>query len=232
MQVTWLGQAGVLLVHQGIRIMIDPYMSNSLEEENGVGYQRMVPIQTEFLVAPDVLVITHIHEDHMDLQTIDQLLKGSVVTVMAPLGVIRVLRERKYENIAYVMLVPEVEVTILGIEFRGMPAVHSDLEAVGIEIFANGVCIYHMGDTLYHPDMIRAQNKPVDCLLIPINGKGNNMNEVDAARMTKAISPKRVYPIHWDMFENYKGNVEVFKKLMADSEIVVIQEPAYNTFDL
>jgi L-ascorbate metabolism protein UlaG (beta-lactamase superfamily) len=88
-----LGQAGILLKgrpEDGF-IVIDPYLTKSIEESNP---------ETEFIrayspvLSPEMLqgingvVITHEHDDHMDLLTLDKIAAGSedtVFTVPAPL---------------------------------------------------------------------------------------------------------------------------------------------------
>ena len=49
-----------------------------------------------------------------------------------------------------------------------------------------------------------------DLLMLPINGVGNNMNAVDAARLTRSLRPRLVMPMHWDMFKAYGCDVESF----------------------
>ena len=34
MKITWLGQAGLLIQTQGVKVMIDPYLSDSVEKIN------------------------------------------------------------------------------------------------------------------------------------------------------------------------------------------------------
>ena len=95
MQGIWLGQAGFLFTAEdGMTVMIDPYMSNLLEERDGPAFHRQVPIRPEFIKTPDVLVLTHCHDDHMDLATLDQIFGEKRMTVLAPANVWPVLRSR------------------------------------------------------------------------------------------------------------------------------------------
>ena len=72
MNLTWLGQAGYYLVSPGgLRIMIDPYLSDALCRAQGEDFLREVPIDPAWCQAEtDVLVITHCHADHMDFETL------------------------------------------------------------------------------------------------------------------------------------------------------------------
>ena len=66
MKVTYLGQAGLLFEHEGFRIMLDPYLSDSvakIEPQN----RRRVPVDERFFaIRPDVMIFTHNHADHYD----------------------------------------------------------------------------------------------------------------------------------------------------------------------
>ena len=70
MKITWLGQAGLMLETEGVCIIVDPYLSNSvaaIEPHN----ERRVPVDERFLsVTPDILVLTHNHLDHTDPETL------------------------------------------------------------------------------------------------------------------------------------------------------------------
>ena len=74
----WLGQAGFWLDLFGSRVLIDPYLSNSLGEKyenTEFPHIRMVevPVTPQELPRPDVVLITHAHGDHMDSQTLRPL---------------------------------------------------------------------------------------------------------------------------------------------------------------
>ncbi|MBM4156167.1 MAG: hypothetical protein FJ221_14250 [Lentisphaerae bacterium] len=64
MKATWLGQSGYLLEGGGVRLAIDPYLSDAVERAQGL--KRLVPPPcTVAELAPDVLLITHDHLDHL-----------------------------------------------------------------------------------------------------------------------------------------------------------------------
>ena len=47
MKVTWLGQAGLLFERDGVKIMIDPYLSDSVEKYEPKNYRRQ-PVNEDF----------------------------------------------------------------------------------------------------------------------------------------------------------------------------------------
>ena len=44
----------------------------------------------------------------------------------------------------------------------------------------------------------------MDCVFLPVNGVGNNMNMEDAARFAEAIGAKRAVPVHVGLFDSLK----------------------------
>ncbi len=226
----WLGQAGFLLeVEDGTTVMIDPYLSNSLEERYGSVYHRAVPLCTEYIRSPDILVLTHCHEDHMDLATLDRLFGEKRMTVLAPFSVFSILRERYPGKAEYILFTPGTEVTLGSIRFRAVFAAHSDPDSIGVVLYANGKTVYHTGDTLYHQRVLDEAAKHPDLLILPINGKGNNMNPVDAARMTKVLAPVSVLPMHWELFPELGCDVSLFTSQLsgAAAHKILIPEHFY-----
>ena len=59
MKCIWLGQAGLLFEFGEVKVMVDPYLSNSVAAVNPRNYRRM-PVDERFLnIRPDILVLTH-----------------------------------------------------------------------------------------------------------------------------------------------------------------------------
>ena len=78
----WLGQAGFVVAQGGLRIVIDPYLSDSLAEKyrgKPHDHRRMMPppVAPDKLTGIDWLLCTHGHTDHMDPGTIPPLLQAS-----------------------------------------------------------------------------------------------------------------------------------------------------------
>lgn len=229
MKLMWLGQAGYRIVtDNGTVILIDPYMSDSLHESRGESYVRTVPINSGILHAPaDVLILTHGHADHKDFGTLDVLLAGKPVNILTPLNTFLDVRSRYGGDHNYVMFDHGIEVTIHGIRFSSVYAAHSDERAIGVDIYADGKIISHAGDSMYHRCLKNEHPQGADALLLPINGWGCNMNAADAARLTRELRPKRVFPMHWDMFTAYGSDVNEFTKLFGEDSGISIEIPEY-----
>lgn len=224
MKITWLGQAGFLLETDGVRIIIDPYLTNSIGEKNPQK-NRNIPIAPCFLDSkPDVICITHNHIDHLDKPSIDALLKEKTgALLLSPLSCWSEMR--KYEGQNAVLFDEGTEWSFGNVVFKAVKAVHSDEKAIGVLIRAENKTIYFTGDTLYSEKVLRAVEKEeIDAVFLPINGKGNNMNDTDAARFAKKIKAKRVYPMHYGMFD------EIDPKSFACENARIMN--VYETFDL
>lgn len=235
MKLYWLGQAGFYLVaDHGTAIMIDPYMSDSLWQDRGEKYHREVPINEEFLKAKvDVMVITHAHADHMDFATLDQVFAvNHGMAVMAPRNVLSQLRARYGELENYMLFEPGVEITMNGILFRASYACHSDECPIGVIIEGEGKVLCHTGDTMFHTRLKTELPVEADLLMLPINGMGNNMNAVDAARLTRSLRPRLVMPMHWDMFKAYGCDVEPFCSQLDGAAQRILTPPQYEAIAL
>ena len=71
----WLGQGGFIFkAPDGTIVVIDPYLSNSVETEKKGAYKRMVPIPTQpHDIVANVVLCTHDHFDHADPDTLKQI---------------------------------------------------------------------------------------------------------------------------------------------------------------
>lgn len=208
MKITWLGQAGLLFEKDGFRILIDPYLSDSVVRVNPKNYRR-VPIDERFLkIQPDVFICTHNHLDHYDPDTAPVYLKREQpMTVLFPRSVFDAALPLKGVH-NFVLFDRHTEWTEHGIRFRSVKAVHSDDAAVGVLIDDGEKNYYVTGDTLYSEEIFSDLHKPVDVLFLPINGVGNNMNMTDAARFAAKVGAKKTVPLHFGMFDEL--NPELF----------------------
>ncbi len=205
MKITWLGQAGLLFETNGIKIIVDPYLSDSCHKVNQKLVRRY-PVEERFLhVVPDVIVLTHNHLDHTDPESLGYYLKGSPVTVLASRNAWENVRKMGGDH-NYVMFNCGTEFTIRGITFRAVYAEHSDEYAVGVVFRANGTCYYVTGDTLYNQKVFDSLKEQVDVVFLPINGKGNNMNAADAVRFAKKTGAKKAVALHFGLFDDMDGS--------------------------
>lgn len=202
MKITWLGQAGLLFETNNMKIMVDPYLSNSVEKINPNNYRR-VPVEERFFeVKPDIMIFTHNHLDHYDPETVKHFInEKTAITVLAPNSVWNEVRKFGGKQNNYVAFNRRTEWTEAGIRFSAVKAEHSDDYAVGVIMEAEGKKYYITGDTLYNEDIFGDLPGDIDYVFVPVNGLGNNMNMTDAKRFCERIGAKAV-PMHCGLFDN------------------------------
>lgn len=228
----WLGQSGYLLQWNEKRVLIDPYLSDSLTKKYLTTEKPHTRI-SELVVKPELLknisVVTssHNHTDHLDAETLIPVLKNnsSIQFIIPEANRIFVADRVKCKNDFPIGLNDGKSVTVDGFTFHGIPAKHNEIDRdekgncryMGYVIEFGEYKIYHSGDTLWFDEMIDLL-KPfnVDVALLPINGNkperkvAGNLDCKEATALGKAINAKVAIPCHYDMFEFNTADVNEF----------------------
>ncbi len=223
MKITWLGQAGLLFETDGKKILIDPYLSDYVKTVNPANWRR-VPVDERFLaIKPDMLICTHNHLDHQDPETLPHYLTPDAhLLFFAPTGGWQAARtyggKTNYVQFNVGTTWTEGNVTITAVK-----AEHSDPDAIGVILEAEGKRYYITGDTLYNEQVFASlPDRPLDVVFLPINGVGNNMNAYDAARFATRTGAKQAVPMHFGLFDeldphifNHPGRVipEIYQEI-------------------
>lgn len=206
MKVTYLGQAGLLFEKDNFRIMIDPYLSDSVEKINPNNYRRVKVQEDIFKIQPDVMIFTHNHLDHYDPETVSNFIRpDSRVTVLAPKSVWDEVRKIGGNN-NYVLFNRHTSWTEHEMRFTAVKAEHSDPTPIGVVIDDGEKKYYITGDTLYNEEIFADIPQDVYALFLPVNGVGNNMNMTDALRFSKKVQAEKVVPIHIGMFDELSAD--------------------------
>ena len=158
----WLGQSGFLLQWNGKRVLIDPYLSDSLTKKylaTDKPHTRMseLVIRPELLKNISIATSSHNHTDHLDAETLIPVLKNNPeIKFIIPEANRDFVAERLNCNKDFpIGLNDKQSVTIDEFTFHGIPAKHNEIERD-----ANGNCkymgyviefgkykVYHSGDT-------------------------------------------------------------------------------------
>lgn len=217
MKVTWLGQAGLLFENENVKIIVDPYLSDSCERLNPDSRRRM-PIDESYLkIRPDFIICTHNHLDHLDPDSLSEYLErdGCVTVLCSENGFPEVRRFKGKHN--YVMFRPGTVFTEKGICFRSVHAEHSETTAIGVIIDDESRKYYVTGDTLYNEKIFCELPDDIFAVFMPVNGVGNNMNMTDAARFAERVGAKYTVPLHWGLFDSLDpGNFECENRVIPE----------------
>ena len=228
----WLGQSGFLLQWKDKRVLIDPYLSDSLTKKyltTDKPHTRMseLVMRPELLKNISIVTSSHNHTDHLDAETLRPVLKNNPkIKFIIPEANRDFVAERtKCESDFPIGLNDEQLITIDEFKFHGIPAKHNEIERdekgnckyMGYVVEFGKNKIYHSGDTLWFDGMVELL-KPfgVDVAILPINGNkperkvAGNLDCKEAAELGKAIGAGWVIPCHYDMFTFNTADVHDF----------------------
>ena len=203
----WLGQGGLLLISGKLRIVIDPYLSNSMRSVDRT-MKRKVKIKRKFLkVKPDMLILTNSHPDHADMATVKKYLyktRKRTVVLASEKAYHKLYSERIAGRYTNVMFEEGDEWTLGHLLVKGVRCKTDDKTAFGviIEDSYTNKQIYVAGNTLYNKYLVQELPKDIDVAYVPISGQYSTMNINDAERFAKDLSAKVVVPFHFGMFDN------------------------------
>ena len=235
MKLTWLGQHGVALESQGSLLMVDPYLLDTMRTSVGEEFGRLVPVDEKWLkVRPDMVLLTHDHIDHVDMPSLKEIITDEkTVSVASGVNAWNKVRTEIGGNHNYIMMTPGCEWTNDVFRVRAINARHSDQTGVGFVVEAEGLKIVISGDTLYFADAAKEIGEGTDIAIVVMNGKGNNMNCVDAARYCENIAAKVAIPTHWGLFKKFENDpdqperfIEETKKRGVKAAVLSIYETA------
>jgi L-ascorbate 6-phosphate lactonase len=214
----WLGQSGFAFRDpKGTVLAIDVYLTNSAERVWGLK-RLMAPVISPEEFAPDILVATHFHEDHLDIDAMPTILNNGKTKLLTPGSSIARLKEISAPTASYEQFDTGDFVVLKGITLEGVYADHGEYvpDPVGVIVEMQGIKIYFCGDTAYRPDsMQKAISCKPEIVIPPINGANGNMNSEEAAILTEKCEAKTVIPCHFWTFAEHLGNPQSFKEAMA-----------------
>lgn len=228
----WLGQSGYLIQYKGKRILLDPYLSDSLTvkyqhtEKPHVRISERV-IDPSLLPKIDIITSSHNHTDHLDAETINPILNNSpYCKLIIPEANRKFVADRLKINADFpIGLNAGESFTEDDISFYAIPAAHNELDVnedgkypyLGYIIQLGSFAIYHSGDTLNFKGIEEwiSPFKPAIALL-PINGNdpernvAGNLNAEEAVELGKKCHIPVVIPCHYDLFAFNTADVNQF----------------------
>ena len=198
--VLYVGHATTVIEIDGVRLLTDPLLRRQ------VGHlRRLVPLG-QALPAPDAVLLSHQHADHLDLPSLRRL--GQSVHLLVPRGAGWFLRRQGFRGVVEMSAGDSTSVGGLAIE--AVPAVHDGrrypygktVAALGYAV-AGSRSLYFAGDTDVFEGM--SELAGADAALVPVSGWGakvgpGHLDPTRAAEAVRLLRPRLAIPIHWGTY--------------------------------
>ena len=219
-QATWIGHSTVLIQQGGKTVLTDPVFSDRASPVSFAGPKRYTPpgLQITDLPPVDMVVISHNHYDHLDVDSIRRIGAGPLWLV--PLKNAPLLREAGIPDDRIVELDWWQSYQHEGFDITLTPAQHWSARGLydrkemlwgGWAVdFPGGFKLWYAGDTGYAPEpfqQIGERLGPFDFALIPIGGyeprgfmRTHHINPEEAVRIQREVGADRALGVHWGAF--------------------------------
>ena len=219
----YLGQSGIFCKGDSFSFMIDPYLSNSVEELEGKDLKRKIPIpfNPNQLFNLDWIFITHVHIDHCDPHTLPILEKNNPnLKFVGPEKVRKQLLKWGFPERKILKASKEKIKLSENVFINSIPAAHPKLtfaedgepNEIGWILEIENKKILFTGDTSLTEEIISFLKEylPIESGFLPVNednffrrrrGIIGNMSIREAFGLADELNIKTVFPAHWDMFE-------------------------------
>lgn len=219
MKISYHGHSVVKIDTNGKTILIDPFINGNERTDLVMANEK-----------PNVILLTHGHNDHVGdtveiAQANDSLVvaPNELANYLAWQGVdthpmhIGGAHEFEFGKVKFTQAFHGSSYITENKEiiYTGMPA--------GILFMAEGLTIYHAGDTALFGDMeLIGKRHPIDIAFLPI-GDNFTMGPEDAAYAVSLLKPKIVVPIHYDTFPPIKQDPKQFANLVEEADVQILR---------
>jgi len=200
--ITWVGHSTVLLELDGVRLLTDPVLRERML------HLRRVSVSADVGALHDVdaLLISHLHYDHLDVQSLRAV--GRASRVVVPVGAGDMLRSRGFAHVTELDVGEDTDVN--GVNVSATHAEHGGRQLLGMRVPALGYLvsgslrIWFAGDTDLFDGMSRVA-PDLDVALLPVAGWGprlpkGHLNPERAAQALTLLRPRIAVPIHWGTY--------------------------------
>jgi L-ascorbate metabolism protein UlaG (beta-lactamase superfamily) len=206
-QITWWGHATVMMSIAGYRVLTDPLLAGQLAHLRRIGGPGPKPES----VRADVVLISHLHADHLHLASLARLDPG--YTLIAPKGTAALLHAagRRLDG-RLIEVQADDSLQAGSLTIHAVRAQHGDRRhhrsrfsgaALGY-VLANGDdSVWFAGDTGLFEGM--SGIGPVDTAIVPVGGWGptlgpEHLDPVQAAEAVRRVGARDAVPIHYGTF--------------------------------
>lgn len=232
-EIFWLGQAGFLIkTEKGKQIVIDPYFSDCvfrLNPQEGYGFKRIMPPVCEAKELDiDVLIISHEHNDHFDVDAIQELVKPKT-EVYTNCVVADAMEQMGFDQKRLHRMERGTPIELPECRLLPVDCDHGELapEALGFLLDFGFLRIYYAGDTAWTPQRLQVPLKiQPEAAILPINGAYGNLDAKAAAAYAKELKCGVCIPCHFWTFPLHRGEpqemINLMEKEVPDCRLVML----------
>ena len=216
-----MGQAGYIIKSRtGQTLGIDLYLSDCVETVEGHdGFHRLMPkIVEPAELQLDVIISTHFHRDHFDVDAMPGLMENRKTMLFCAYDCMDDVKELGIDVSRVCYVKPGDHHKIGDFDIRFINSDHGDgaPHEVGALISVDEKNILEVGDTSLHIDWKDEYQSAgyLNVLIAPINGAYGNLDESECADLAECLQPEVTVPSHFGMFPSHGGNSGLFIELM------------------
>lgn len=202
LDVTWWGHASSTITIAGTRIALDPVHPRQLAH-----LRRRVDVPPPPAASADLVLISHLHADHLHLPTLRSF--PDTTEIVVPTGAGRLLRDLPHR---VTEVAPHESVVRRGLTVEVLPAHHPTTRfpgsritapALGFRLSGGGASVWFPGDTGLFDGLDAVAE--VDLALVPIGGWGPSLGEyhLDPSQAVEAIrrvGAQWAVPVHFGTY--------------------------------
>lgn len=192
MLVRWLYHASFFVEASGVKIYIDPFrLPDGLDKA-------------------DIILITHGHHDHCDVDSIKKIQTASTLVVVPESCLGKV--SGNVQTLKPGGSLKENDVTVHAVHSYNIKKPnHPKGFGLGYVVEAEGKKVYHAGDSDFIHEMTKLED--INVALLPVGGT-YTMDFLEAVEAVKAIKPEIVVPMHYGRVVGSDEDAVKFKELV------------------
>jgi N-acyl-phosphatidylethanolamine-hydrolysing phospholipase D len=219
---TWIGHSAFLVQLAGKNVLVDPQFSQRASPVQFAGPKRIVelPITIEELPPIDLVLVSHNHYDHLDVDSVKRLaaLPTGSPLFLVPLGLkswfngLGIERVEEYDWWQSRVEGP-LKLTLVPVQHWSKRTLWDTNKTLwgGWVIEGGGLKVIHTGDLGYSRDArdIGERLGPFDMAFIPIGAyaprwfmKTMHVDPAEAVQLRADLRASRAVGMHWGTFEN------------------------------
>ncbi len=218
--VTWIGHATLFIQLDGLNILTDPHWSERASPVSFAGPKRLVPPGLRFDDLPPIhlILISHDHYDHLDLETVRRLEERHRPRFLVPLGIKGWLEKVGIRNVEELdwwdsRKIQDCLVTCTPVQhFSGRTLWDRNRRLwSGWSVQGTRRHVFFAGDTGYYPELFKEIGRRLgtfDLAAIPIGAylpaymmKFVHSTPEQALQIFSDIHAERFLAMHWGTFD-------------------------------